>query len=336
MLPLQLVDALYTLIIKCIYDRSNKQQQTATIADTPLSKFNNRLKSLKRFKVFESGNGIYQVQIPDSGIKYITNLRERTCECTYFQDDQSPCTHAIIACRYETEDPFEYFIPEYSVSAYRKTYKHFLHPVSIENLALDPRILPPVFAKQRGRPRTKRIRKGSWKKKPKLCSSCQDTGHDKRTCRQALVLNGRRQRARDREPYDQEASDLDSTDLDSSVGDSEEVYGQVDEQFDIEMALYDARLAKAIVVSNRQHQSTCDSNSELSILATGQFDSMEGIEMGGSNVQGTVVGDSEIQGKAVGDSEVQGKAVGDSEVPVVHGSGVTVTRSGRKVKKVKK
>ena len=39
--PLQLVDALYTLMMKCIYDRSNKQQQTATIADIPLSKFNN-------------------------------------------------------------------------------------------------------------------------------------------------------------------------------------------------------------------------------------------------------------------------------------------------------
>ena len=91
----------------------------------------------------------------------MSNFREQTCEYIYFQDYQLPCIHAIIACQYKTEDPFEYFIPEYSVSAYRKTYKHFLHPVSIENLALDPGILPPVFVKQRGRSRTKRIRKGS-------------------------------------------------------------------------------------------------------------------------------------------------------------------------------
>jgi hypothetical protein len=66
--------------------------------------------------------------------------------------------HAIAACRHKAGDPYKLFAKEYTVSAYRKTYKHFLQPFSIENLASTLGFLPPVFKNQRGRPTTKRIR----------------------------------------------------------------------------------------------------------------------------------------------------------------------------------
>ena len=85
------------------------------------------------------------------------------------------------------------------MSAYRNTYAYFLQPFSIENLLSTPEILPPVFEKQRGRPASKRIRKGAWKRKARKCSKCQGLGHNIRKCRFAPAVNGRQQRAWERE-----------------------------------------------------------------------------------------------------------------------------------------
>jgi hypothetical protein len=82
--PLQMMDAIYTLLMKTVHDRYRRPQRTTTITDIPLTKFNDRLKSSKRYRVFESGNGIYQVQIPDSGRKFTVNLGKRHCDCGNF------------------------------------------------------------------------------------------------------------------------------------------------------------------------------------------------------------------------------------------------------------
>lgn len=96
--PLQMMDALYTLCMKKVHDRFHRKQRSTVIADVPLSKFNDRLQSSRRYQVFESGNGIYKVQILDTNVKYIVNLQERRCDCSNFSEYESPCTHAIVAC----------------------------------------------------------------------------------------------------------------------------------------------------------------------------------------------------------------------------------------------
>jgi hypothetical protein len=93
-----MMDAIYTLLMKTVHDRFYQPQRAATIADVPLAKFNDRLQLLQRYQVFESGNSIYQVQIPDSGRKFIVNLRTNQCDCTNFQEYISLCAHAIVAC----------------------------------------------------------------------------------------------------------------------------------------------------------------------------------------------------------------------------------------------
>jgi hypothetical protein len=155
------MDAIYTLLMKTVYDRFHRRQHASTLADVPLAKFNDRLQSSRRYRVFESSNGIYQVQVPDSGQKFIINLKKGQCDCTNFQEYISLCTHAIVACRHEVEDPFDYAEWIHSVEAYRATYHHFLLLVDINNLPSDNEVLPPEFKKQRGRPPTKRIRKGA-------------------------------------------------------------------------------------------------------------------------------------------------------------------------------
>jgi hypothetical protein len=109
------MDAIYTTIMKIVHDRYHRPQRSEVIANIPLAKFNDRLVLSRRFRVFESGNGIYQVQIPNTGIKYIVDLKQSTCDCKNFQEYLSPCMHAIVACRYEAKDPYEYFIDQYTV-----------------------------------------------------------------------------------------------------------------------------------------------------------------------------------------------------------------------------
>jgi hypothetical protein len=190
------MDAIYTLLIKTVYERHHRNQRSAEISDVPLAKFNDRLASSRRYQAFAPGDGVYQVQIPDSGRKHIVNLKKRSCGCKYFEEYESPYTHAITACRHEAEDPYKLFAEEYTVSAYRKTYEHFLRPFSIENLASTPGFFPPVFKNQRGRPITKRFRRGVYKRKEKKCSKCHGRGHNIRKCRFAPTINGRQQRAR--------------------------------------------------------------------------------------------------------------------------------------------
>jgi hypothetical protein len=126
-----MIDAIYTLLMKTIHDRNKEIQESTKLANVPLAKFKERLCSSRRFRVFESRDGIYSVQIPDTGVKYTTNLRTRKRGCTYFWDYCSPCTHAITALRFEIEDPYQHFAQYYKVKALRKSYERFIVPFSI-------------------------------------------------------------------------------------------------------------------------------------------------------------------------------------------------------------
>jgi len=155
------------------------------------------LKTSQRYLVSPSSNGIYQVEIPDSDRKHIVNLAKKECNYGSFYEYQSPCTHGIAAAKYQAEDPLSFFYDSYSTGAYRKTYSHPLPPISIEDLAVDGNVKPPILRKQAGRPRTKRICKGAWQRTRTRCSNCLNWGHNKRSCRGQPVSNGRRERARD-------------------------------------------------------------------------------------------------------------------------------------------
>jgi hypothetical protein len=127
------------------------------------------------------------------------------------------------------------------------------------------------------------MRKGSDKRKQKTCSTCgKKTRHDRRTCRSQPVRNGRRQRARDRE-------------IDGSLSDSPIADVQVDEQFQVEMALCDQRFSRgllatqqmeAIIASERMEGivpgtganiggGTSDSDSELSTVSSSRYSGLE-------------------------------------------------------------
>ena len=74
------------------------------------------------------------MQNPDLGQKFIVNLRKRVCNYKNFYEYQGPCTHTITAYRFNREDPFDYFLPFYTLKTYRDTYKKSITPVLIKDL----------------------------------------------------------------------------------------------------------------------------------------------------------------------------------------------------------
>jgi hypothetical protein len=190
------MDSIWSTLMKTFYDRYRRPQKSLVLADTLYIKFQERLQSSRQYRVFESGYGIHQVQIPDSGRKYIVRLRERVCNCKNFYEYQGPCVHAIAACRFDAEDPFDYFLPVYTLKIYRDTYKKSITPVSIEGLASDPVIQPPRLVKKRGRPKTRRHRKGETKQSQRKCGRCGVLGHNARTCVGLENKTGREERSR--------------------------------------------------------------------------------------------------------------------------------------------
>jgi hypothetical protein len=74
---IRMIDSIYSYCMSLVFDRARKPQISLHLVDIPWSKCLRRLENSRRFNVFPSGNGVYQVEMPDSGIKYAVNLIDR-------------------------------------------------------------------------------------------------------------------------------------------------------------------------------------------------------------------------------------------------------------------
>jgi hypothetical protein len=79
-------------------------------------------------KFFDFGNGMYQVEIPDSGQRHIVTLEENRCDCEDLHVYQSPSSHSILAARYETKDLIGLVYHVYETARLRASYRHPLVP----------------------------------------------------------------------------------------------------------------------------------------------------------------------------------------------------------------
>ena len=82
---------------------------------------------------------------------------------------------------------------------------------------LDTKIYPPKLGKLRGRPKTKRIRKGAWNRQIRKCGNCGQTGHNSTGL--PIAKNGRGERAREWNATEDDSSVGDSSVGDDSIGD---------------------------------------------------------------------------------------------------------------------
>jgi hypothetical protein len=78
------MDAIYTTIMKTFHDWYHHPHQNSYLPNVQIQAFNDQLQNSRRYKVYQLGNGIYQVEHLDTSIKYIMDLLKRTWECTNF------------------------------------------------------------------------------------------------------------------------------------------------------------------------------------------------------------------------------------------------------------
>jgi len=188
------------------------------------------------------------------------------CDCTNFREYEAPCSHVIIVCKYDQKDPFDYFSDFYTTKAFTYGYRRPLPPVSINNLPLDPTIQPPILVKQRGRPKTKRIRNGALRRTARDCGNCGEKGHNRQSCRGQPSSSGRGGRARDWIESDKE-----------SIG-KEDNGIALEDQLSADLIEYDLQIARAraIVARLEKDQSRGqESDSDLLLVASSQFEGME-------------------------------------------------------------
>jgi hypothetical protein len=113
------------LLVKYV-NRYKVLQYSTVICNVLFARFYNWIQQSRQYRVFELGNSIYQVQKPDSSIKFIDKLGKRSsCICTNLQEYCSPCSHAITACRYKAIDLLAEFVEVYKVEIYMLIYKVF-------------------------------------------------------------------------------------------------------------------------------------------------------------------------------------------------------------------
>src|SRR5271168_3821632 len=99
-----MMDAIWSITMETFYNRYHRVQQSTVLADVPFAKFKERQQTSRRYQVFKSKVRVYQVQIPDSGQKYIVELAENGCSCRNFWEYHGPCAYTIVACRFEAID----------------------------------------------------------------------------------------------------------------------------------------------------------------------------------------------------------------------------------------
>jgi hypothetical protein len=183
----------------------------------------------------------------------------------------------------------------YKVRVYRDTYSVFLEPFSIEDLSSSEHIHPPIVRRQRGRPKTKRYRKGDYQRRHKKCGTCSEKGHDKRTCRNQPVANGQRQRARDRvllSDSDSNAQqneiieEADSTDedlqaqLEQDLQFRQEIHA-FEQRLDQHSAWQSARLAEAVAQAEAAEQAAA-----ARVISHGPIESNAGEDGSGEESSG--------------------------------------------------
>lgn len=122
-----------------------------------------------------------------SGATFIVHLEQRTCSCKGFQDQDSPCSHAIAAIYAVNRAPINFMPIQLHRAIYIEMYQENLPPIDISNIHQsiedNDGSSAPLTRIPKGRPRKQRLRVGETRVRNTTCSTCGEAGHNLRTCR---------------------------------------------------------------------------------------------------------------------------------------------------------
>lgn len=191
---LEMLDFLYRHQMEKFYKRkSDAVAWVSPLAPVAMAKFNNELTNARMMTVFPSSPNA-GVVIDASGRQYVVELSPATevvagsCSCKFYQNFLIPCRHACAFAIKVQVPPIDLVSNFYSVTTYRQTYEKAYIPITLSNLE-SQNLLPPRAVRPRGRPATKRKEKGCQSSQGltsgPTCKSCGQSGHNRRTCREA-------------------------------------------------------------------------------------------------------------------------------------------------------
>ncbi|XP_057746238.1 uncharacterized protein LOC130965496 [Arachis stenosperma] len=129
---------------------------------------------------------------------YWVSLRDRTCDCGYFQALHYPCCHAIPCCAQLRLDWATYVDEVYSMSEVFKVYQISFAPCILEGLwppynRLTVILDPNMRRAREGRPRSTRIHNNidvADTSRSKRYGLCRQPGHTRRGCPQRGSTSG--------------------------------------------------------------------------------------------------------------------------------------------------
>ena len=142
-------------------------------------------------QVKPSNDDIYKVTECDN--EYVVNMESKRCTCNHFQIDEFPCSHALAVVREKHMCAYDFCSYYYTKEAMLSTYQGIIYPIPKQCIWELPTeveqsiVNPPVGKRKSGRPKKTRI-KSSMERHLKCtvtCSKCKQSGHNKKTCRNA-------------------------------------------------------------------------------------------------------------------------------------------------------
>jgi hypothetical protein len=229
---LQMLDEIHTDQMKRIFKRKTTRPANLYLSNVAYTKYKARSKTAGNFEVTPSGNGVFQVEDKARKLRRIVDLTNRTCTCKWFQEMKGPCACALAAVHYNASDPLALFHQGYTQDAYRQMYENHIRPYLLDKLQPDNTIQPAKISRGRGRPKSRRIRKGQHHKPLRICGTCkQRARHNAATCDRQPVAEAEIESSSNSSNRDQDSLDSDS---DSNLEDLPEWIAEIEEdsQFD--------------------------------------------------------------------------------------------------------
>ncbi|XP_060212159.1 uncharacterized protein LOC132639753 [Lycium barbarum] len=136
----------------------------------------------------------YLYTVYDAGRHFIVNLDNKTCSFRMFQIDEIPCPHAWAAIKKKNLMADDYCSELFKPHTVVKTYDVAVDPLpderewKIPTYISEDVVLPPRYKRPPGRPK-KKCDKPLFElllgKKRHACSTCGQTGHNRRSCSSA-------------------------------------------------------------------------------------------------------------------------------------------------------
>ncbi|XP_062080173.1 uncharacterized protein LOC133784922 [Humulus lupulus] len=130
-------------------------------------------------------------------VNFTINIQNRTCTCNRFQEDETPCGHAVGVITKRNLKVYDYCVKFYKTKTLKTLYQENIHHLPHKNewnllQHLDIVVLSPKATIPTGRPRRKRIRG-----EPKViinCGRCGQLEHNRKICKNPLIEKPNKQK----------------------------------------------------------------------------------------------------------------------------------------------